>query len=166
MKYYELTDHFQVAADADRTWAFFSSALNLKLITPAWLNFTVHTPEPIDMRRDTLLDYTIRWMGLPVRWRTLVTDWSPPRSFSDLQIRGPYALWLHQHDFEPGGDGAGTLCRDRVIYAIPFGPLGTLAHAVAVRRQLLDIFRYRRKVIAEQLGWVRAVQDDVEIRRL
>ena len=165
--YYELTDRFEVAADLARTWKFFSSAENLPLITPPWLAFTVRTPGPISLRLDSVLDYTIRWMGVPVRWRTKIIDWSPPRQFIDLQVRGPYALWHHQHAFEPaGGDGGGVACTDRVIYRMPVPVFGRAVHAAVVRRQLLDIFRFRRRVIGEHLGWVRAIQPDVEIKPL
>ncbi len=41
---------------------------------------------------------------------------------------------------------------DRVEYALPFGPLGRLAHGLAVRRQLEEIFAYRQKTIAEIFG--------------
>jgi ligand-binding SRPBCC domain-containing protein len=164
MRYYELTDHFHVGADAEKTWAFFSSAENLATITPPWLNFTVQTKLPIEMRQDTLLDYTIRWSGVPVRWRTIITDWRPPHFFSDLQIRGPYAQWYHQHFFEP--TAGGTDCRDRVIYALPFGPLGSITHALMVRRQLLEIFRFRRDVIGQHLGGIKPMQGDVSITRL
>jgi ligand-binding SRPBCC domain-containing protein len=162
--YYELTDHFQVAAPVTRTWEFFSSADNLRLITPPWLRFQLRTPAPATVARDSMLDYTIRWLGVPGRWRTKIIDFSPPRQFTDLQVRGPYALWLHQHTFTE--TPAGVECRDRVIYRLPVPVLGRVVHAAVVRRQLLDIFRFRRKVIAEHLGWVRAVQQDVEIRAL
>ena len=163
--YYELTDHFEVNADAAKSWAFFADASNLPKITPTWLNFTVDTPGTIEIGQDSLIDYTIRWMGIPVKWRTRIIDWSPPRQFIDLQIRGPYALWHHQHTFEPSASG-GTVCRDRVIYRLPFGPLGRVGHPLVVRRQLLDIFSFRRKVIADQLGGLHAVQQEVTIRRL
>jgi ligand-binding SRPBCC domain-containing protein len=88
--YYELTDHFIVAASLENTWAFFSRAENLPRITPPWLRFTNQTPEPIHIRLDSTLDYTIRWAGIPIRWRTRIIDWTPPTQFIDLQIRGPY----------------------------------------------------------------------------
>ena len=161
--YYELTDRFVVASDAQRTWDFFSRAENLPAITPPWLAFTIRTPGPVEIGQDSLLDYTIRWMGVPVRWRTKIIDWSPPRQFIDLQIRGPYALWHHQHTFREADGGGGIECADRVIYKLPLGPGGRLVHAAVVRRQLLDIFRFRRRVIAGRLGWVRAVQNEVQI---
>ena len=162
--YYELTDAFEVAADIDKTWSFFSTAENLPKITPAWLNFTVTTPGLITIENDTVLDYTIHWMGIPFHWRTRIIDFFPKRQFIDLQIKGPYALWHHQHAFEPSA--AGVICRDRVIYKLPGCGVQRIAHALLVRKQLLAIFAHRRKVIAEHLGWVRALQADVIIETL
>lgn len=159
---YELTDRFEVASDLDRTWAFFSEPGNLPRITPPWLSFQLVMPEPSRIGQDATLDYTIRWLGIPVKWRTLILDWQPKRRFIDLQVRGPYALWHHEHTFTPSGTG--VTCADRVFYRIPGWLVGRAIHALAVRRQLLGIFRYRRKLIGQELGWVRALQADVEVR--
>lgn len=161
---YELTDQFIVPASSEETWAFFSAAENLPRITPPWLAFAIQTPASVVIESDTLLDYTIKWLGVPVRWRTRIIDFTPPRQFIDLQLRGPYLLWHHQHTFSPVAEG--VLCRDRVIYRLPFGWLGRLTHTLVVRRQLRAIFRYRRRVIAQELGWVRAVQRDIQIRAI
>jgi hypothetical protein len=53
-----------------------------------------------------------------------------------------------------------------VIYRLPVPLVGRVVHAWLVREQLLEIFRYRRKIIGQHLGWLRAVQADVEIRRV
>lgn len=161
---YELTDHFEVSADLDRTWDFFSNAANLPLITPPWLKFTIAMPSLPQIQQDTILDYTIRWAGLPIHWKTRIIDFTPKRQFIDLQIRGPYILWHHQHTFEPSP--AGVVCFDRVIYQLPLPGFRRLVHAAIVRKQLLEIFRFRREVIGKQLGWVRALQDDVKIAAL
>ncbi|MBC8107301.1 MAG: SRPBCC family protein [Anaerolineae bacterium] len=163
--YYELTDRFEVPSSLEQTWAFFSDATNLPRITPPWLNFSVSTNSATEIKLDSILDYTIRWKGLPIHWRTRIIDYSPPRQFIDLQIRGPYALWHHQHTFESDATG-GVICADRVIYKIPLGPIGRMMHALTVRNQLLDIFRFRRRVIGESLSGLRALQDDVRIQVL
>jgi ligand-binding SRPBCC domain-containing protein len=59
-----------------------------------------------------------------------------------------------------------VICRDRVIYKLPVAPIAPLVHALVVKRQLTEIFRFRRKVIARELGWMRAIQEDVRIERL
>ena len=151
---YQLTDHFVVSADLDRTWGFFGDAANLPRITPPWMRFSIRTPGPIEIGPDSVIDYTIRWMGLPIRWRTRIIDWSPQRQFIDLQVRGPYALWHHQHTFTPTADG--VACTDRVTYKLPGPIVGRIMHAAMVRRQLLEIFRFRREVIGKELGSLRA----------
>jgi ligand-binding SRPBCC domain-containing protein len=164
--YYQLCDAFEVSADLRHCWDFFGRAENLPLITPPWLKFTIAMSSPLPQIGDgTVLDYTIRWFGVRVKWRTKIIDWIPPRQFIDLQIRGPYELWHHQHTFESTESG-GVICRDRVIYKLPLPGVRRVVHAVAVRRQLLEIFRFRRKVIAEHLGWIRALQQDVTITRV
>jgi ligand-binding SRPBCC domain-containing protein len=162
--YFELSDHFIVAAPLSKTWEFFSSAANLPRITPPWMKFRIETPSPIQMRADLLLDYTIRWMGMPIKWRTRIIDWTPMRQFVDLQLRGPYAMWHHQHRFVENREG--TECFDRVIYRLPGGPIGSLFHPILIRRQLIDIFRYRRNAIGECLEGIRPQQDDPRIVRL
>jgi ligand-binding SRPBCC domain-containing protein len=42
--------------------------------------------------------------------------------------------------------------RDSVRYALPFGPLGALAHAVMVRRDLDRIFAFREAAVRQQFG--------------
>jgi ligand-binding SRPBCC domain-containing protein len=125
----------------EQVFDFFSDARNLEEITPAWLHFRVLTPDPLEMKVGARIRYRLRIAGLPVRWETCITHWEPRRSFVDRQERGPYRVWDHTHTFEPIGDG--VLMGDTVRYALPFGPLGRLAHALWVRGALARIFDYR-----------------------
>jgi ligand-binding SRPBCC domain-containing protein len=45
----------------------------------------------------------------------------------------------------------GTLISDDVEYGVPFGPLGAVANAVFVRRQMEATFAYRQKRLEEIL---------------
>lgn len=128
------------------TFSVFENPYNLARITPPWLNFTIETQD-LEMRRGALIDYKLRWMGLPMRWRTLITEYERPFLFVDEMLNGPYSLWRHRHTFRETADG--TEVGDRVEYAIPFGPVGRLAHALAVRRQVEEIFAYRQKALQE-----------------
>lgn len=132
-------------------FAFYGDARNLERITPPWLGFKVTTPGPIEMGAGTLIEYRLRLHRVPVRWRTRIEAWEPPRRFVDVQVKGPYSLWEHTHEFEEDGPGA-TVIRDRVRYAIPFGPLGEIAERALVRRDLRRIFDYRRDAVARELA--------------
>ena len=128
-------------------FAFFADAHNLERLTPPFLRFEILTPAPIPMRPGTLIDYRLSLFGVPFRWRTEIEAFEPGVRFVDVQLRGPYRRWHHTHTFAdaPGG----TLVGDRVEYALPLGPLGEVARALLVRRQLDAIFEYRRRVIGE-----------------
>jgi len=130
---------------------FFADARNLEAITPPLLRFRVVTPEPIEMRVGTLIQYRLRLRGVPVSWLTSIQAWEPPHRFVDVQLRGPYALWHHTHDLHDDGEG-GTVMRDTVRYAIGFGPLGELANRLLVARDLDAIFTFRHEAVAEHFA--------------
>ena len=132
----------------DEVFQFFSDARNLEIITPAWLNFQILTPGPIEIAPGSLLDYRLKWHGLPIAWQTKIVGWNPPRSFVDVQLRGPYKLWHHTHSF--AAVEGGTKMVDTVNYELPLGFLGDIAYRLGVRRDLERVFDYRMKVIAER----------------
>jgi len=144
---HELKTTTTLSMPIDEVFAFFSEAGNLERVTPPELGFQIDTPLPIEMGKGTLIEYTLRLFGFPIRWRTLISEWNPPHGFVDEQLKGPYRFWHHTHTFRE--DDGGTVIGDEVRYALPFGPLGRVAHGLYVRRDLERIFEYRSEVIAQ-----------------
>lgn len=139
-----------VNAPVGPTFQFFADAANLEAITPPFLNFSIRTPLPIEMKVGALIEYDLKLHGLPVRWLTRIERWEPGRAFVDRQLRGPYAKWVHLHTFEPK-DG-GTLLKDEVAYVVPLDPLSRPVRAWFVEPTIARIFAHRREVIARLLG--------------
>ena len=140
------TDSLELPLPREKVFAFFSDAHNLELITPSELNFRILTPGPIVLETGALIEYRLRLFGVPFRWVTRIADWNPPERFVDEQLRGPYALWVHTHTFEP--TASGTVIRDHVRYRLPVSPLGDVAYPL-VRAQVGRIFEHRRRVVRE-----------------
>jgi ligand-binding SRPBCC domain-containing protein len=128
----------------------FENPYNLAIITPPWLNFLVTSKEKVTMAPGAVIDYRFRWMGVPMHWRTRISRYSPPRLFVDEALKSPYVFWRHLHTFE--AVEGGTLVRDQVDYALPLGPIGRLAHWVAVRRNLIAIFTFRQRALDRHWG--------------
>jgi ligand-binding SRPBCC domain-containing protein len=147
---HELFVEQRLARPPDEVFPFFSDPANLEQITPTFLRFRVRGTTTAQIGSGTLINYTLRLHGVPLRWQSRIESWAPPRAFVDTQTRGPYALWHHTHEFEP--DGGGTIIRDRVRYRLPFGALGDAIAGSLVRRDLEAIFDFRRQRIRELLG--------------
>ncbi len=151
MHIYTLEQEQLIPLSRAETFKFFCDAFNLERLTPPFLKFHITTPRPIEMADGAIIDYELKLYGIKFRWRTLIESWRPEEFFIDRQLKGPYALWHHTHTFEEVAPNR-TLMRDQVLYEMPFGFLGRLAHWLFVRRSLKTIFDYRAKVTAELLG--------------
>ncbi|HEY5430776.1 MAG TPA: SRPBCC family protein [Solirubrobacteraceae bacterium] len=147
---HRLQRHQRLDHPLDTVFEFFVRAHNLERLTPPWLRFALVTPDPIEMRVGTRIEYRLHVHRVPFRWVSRIEEWDPGRSFVDRQLRGPYALWHHRHVFERDGDG--TIVRDEVHYAMPLGRVGELAHPLLVRRDVRRIFDYRQAAVVHALA--------------
>jgi ligand-binding SRPBCC domain-containing protein len=128
----------------EETFAFFRDPRNLSSLMPDWLNFTLAGPsDKLAVFEGAEFDYTIRWFGLRLKWRSRIVDYRPPEQFADIQLVGPYRFWRHLHTFAPAPEG--TLLGEEVVYRIPVE--AALAERL-INRQLEEIFTYRAARIA------------------
>jgi ligand-binding SRPBCC domain-containing protein len=141
-----------VPLSRDQVFEFFSTPHNLEAITPPWLKFRiVHESAP---RPGEGVEYTYKLLmrGIPMKWRSRLTEWVPGERFVDIQLQGPYAEWHHTHTFEDAEGG--TLIRDHVSYRLPLGWLGLFFGGRFVAADVRRIFDYRKRRTAELLAEV------------
>jgi ligand-binding SRPBCC domain-containing protein len=150
MHIYTLDCEMIVQKDLASVFKVFENPHNLSEITPSWLSFQVLSGEPVKMGKGTRIEYNIRWLGFPLYWRTLITEYCPPYLFIDEQEKGPYRLWRHYHFFDSTEEG--TKVHDHVQYALPYGSLGRLTHAALVRDQLRGILNYRQQQLKKLIN--------------
>ena len=133
----------------ETVFEFFRRAENLEAITPPRLRFRILSAPPISIRQGTVIDYDLRLFGWRFGWTSLITSWNPPYAFTDEQVKGPYAEWVHHHRFAPRAGG--TVVSDEVHYRLPLAPLSLLALPV-VKLQLKQIFAFRERAIRKLLA--------------
>jgi len=151
MKLYNFESKQTINCSIETVFSFFSSPENLKVLIPPRLGFKILTPSPINMGKGCLIDYLIYFMGIPVHWCSIITDYDPPYMFIDQQIKGPYTLWHHKHTFREIKNGVEI--RDRVVYSIPVGWMGRLLHKYWIKK-ILKIFFHTGEILLPAFLWM------------
>ena len=151
MKCFSLERTQFLPVSLESAWEFFSSPLNLPSITPPWLNLKVRGEVPDRMVPGMVIYYRVKpLLGIPVTWISEITQLNPPHGFVDEQRVGPYRFWHHRHLFRPLRGGIEMI--DQVTYSLKYGPVGTLVHAVFVRKRLKEIFDFRQAALERRFG--------------
>ena len=94
--------------------------------------------------------------GIPWTMTSRVTALDSPRSFTDEQVKGPFASFRHVHIFEPVTDeglvgGVATRMTDQVTFSAPLGPLGGLAERTFLQRHMRQLFMMRNQFLQSAL---------------
>ena len=147
-KIYTFSKEQLVPSDLDTVFEFFSRPENLEKITPSSMGFNIITPSPIEMKEGTIIDYTVKIMGVPMRWRTMITSYKKNEFFVDEQLKGPYSFWHHKHSFKEV-DG-GVLIIDEITYALPIQAFRKIVHPILIKPQLDQIFNFRFQIIKDK----------------
>ena len=145
---YRLERRVHIPATIDQVFAFFKNPLNLGVLTPPWLGFSILESTDGEVRVGTEISYQLLLHGIPLRWKSRITEYREGELFADEQLSGPYRRWYHRHRFLPVAGGVEMI--DVVDYEMPLGWLGRIAHAAFVRRQLGTIFDYRTQAINQR----------------
>ena len=112
------------------------------------MGFNIITPKPITMKEGAIIDYIVKIMGFPTRWRTMITSYKKNEMFIDEQLKGPYSYWHHKHSFEEVNGKVKMI--DEIHYALPIQILRELVHPLIIKPQLKKIFSFRFKVIEKK----------------
>src|SRR5262245_60863308 len=149
-------------------FAFLTDPRHLPAVNPPATALRWLAAPPPALAAGAVLDFSVRAFLVRTRWRVLIREFDPPYRFVDVQLRGPFRRWEHLHrcvegpaeldlagasaeaHSQPGDAGPpGTWIVDRVTYGLSFGPVGRLAHAALVRRQIAGAFDYRERRLRE-----------------
>lgn len=85
-----------------------------------------------------------------LRWELEHRDYQRGRSFTDVQISGPFKYWKHVHRMIP--EGPGCRLEDAIEYELPLGILGRLAGRLFVQPKLRRLFDYRHEVTRQAVA--------------
>jgi ligand-binding SRPBCC domain-containing protein len=102
------------------------------------------------MKDGAIIDYTVKILGVPVRWRTMITSYKKNEYFVDEQLKGPYSYWHHKHTFKEVEGG--VLIADEITYALPIQAFRKIVHPLIIKPQLKQIFDFRFQIIKDKFN--------------
>ena len=158
MAFYQLHREQIIPSTIDKVWEFISSPANLKIITPDYMGFDIITPDlNKKMYPGMIISYKVSpLLGIKMTWVTEITHIVEKEYFIDEQRIGPYAIWHHEHKIELCDQG--VMMSDIVSYKPPFWFLGVIANRIFIRRQLNEIFDYRKSALEKIFGKYKITQ--------
>lgn len=106
-----------VDAPIQEVSAFFSDPVNLAALTPSGMNMQFFGTPPKQLSPGEQFSMQVRPGPLPLKWTVEVQSIRPPYGFVDVQLRGPYACWYHEHRFSALGSKK-TQVSDIVLYRV------------------------------------------------
>lgn len=143
----------KIPVSLETAWDFFSSPANLSKITPKYMGFVTTSQQLISQKMypGQIFTYKVSpLMGFKIDWMTEITHVVDNQYFVDEQRFGPFAMWHHQHHFKE--IKGGVEMTDIVDYVLPFGPLGSIANALFVKKQFDEMFQYRFIAVEQIFG--------------
>lgn len=146
----------EIDASARRVFAWHQTPGALQALIPPWERVTVEQPPP-SLGDGAIAVLVMRAGPIKLRWvarhRDFVDRGEEGGEFTDEQVSGPFASWVHRHLVRAIGPGRCVL-EDRIEYAMPLGRLGELLAGWHVRRKLARMFEYRHTAtIAAVKAW-------------
>jgi ligand-binding SRPBCC domain-containing protein len=134
----------RIAAPVGRVFAWHEGADALPSMLPPWQAVgVVRGGGSVKPGAEVLLRLGV-W-PLEIDWLARHGDYEKDRLFTDYQVYGPFAHWLHRHRFEPTADGA-TILTDDIEYELQGGPLGDLLGHAPAEAEFRRMFKFRHAV--------------------
>lgn len=130
---------FEVRAPLAKVAEFHNRAASMVAITPPPIVVRIHRSQVI-LEEGGEMDFTM-WLGpLPLRWLARIENVST-NGFTDRQLHGPFAEWVHRHTFIPMDDQT-TVVIDEITMRLNTHPVWWLV-GMGLRAGLPVLFAYR-----------------------
>ena len=134
----------RVPASAEAVFDWHEAPGAFERLTPPWERVRVLRHEG-GIRSGARVSLLVGPGPLSLRWELEHRDYRHGRSFTDVQLSGPFRSWTHVHRMIPEGSDECVL-EDAIEYELPLGVIGRLFGRPLVERKLKRLFAFRHDV--------------------
>jgi len=137
----------EIGASARAVFAWHQSPDALRSLIPPWERVEVERA-PASLAEGQTAVLALRVGPVKLRWvarhRDFIDRGEEGGEFTDEQVSGPFASWVHRH-LVRATEADRCVLEDRIEYTLPGGRLGDLVAGWHVRRKLARMFEYRHQ---------------------
>ncbi|MCU0707635.1 MAG: TIGR01777 family oxidoreductase [Pirellula sp.] len=138
----------QFSHSRDAVFRYHENPGAIDRLIPPWENVRIaQRSDSLEVGSEVELVQSI--FGIRKSWLARHTELDPGHHFTDVMVHGPFARWIHRHEFESVGEDACELS-DRIEYQLPLAPFSAIADAW-VRTKLNAMFAFRHRITADDL---------------
>jgi uncharacterized protein len=142
-------------ASAGELFSWHRSPGALERLTPPWE--TVMVTEQAPLGEGSRTAFYIKAGPFKIRWVAKHTDYQENVRFTDIQVKGPFSFWRHEHRFMPESDTTSVL-EDSIEYRLKFHVLSRVFIGEFIRKKLEKMFDYRHRVTLADIERRKAVR--------
>ena len=128
----------------EEVFAFFDRPRNVKRVTPESIAVSLES-HPDDLRPGTIFAYRLKRWPLDLEWDVVVSEYSPPKGFTNVKARGFFPRWAHRHSIVP--EEAGTTLRISLEYEVPPGLYHSLSNSYVIRDAMAELVREQMRAV-------------------
>lgn len=134
----------ELNASPEKVFQWHESQNALASLTPPWTNVEiVQPPESLEVGTKVILN--IKFGPFKIKWVARHTEYVAGKKFVDIQEKGPFKKWTHEHRMEPI-QGGGCRLTDEINWLLPGGEWMSQLLTPFVNHQLKKMFAYRHQV--------------------
>ncbi len=152
----------ELPVSAEEAFAWHERPGALDRLIPPWESVTV-VDRGNGINNDSVVKIAAKLGPIKLPWHASHHDYDAGKQFCDTQIRGPFAVWEHEHKFVTDADGNGRL-EDNVEYKVPGGAIGSLLGGAMIRSKLTRMFNYRHNTTVADLAAHSKFQDATRMK--
>ncbi|MBP2648048.1 MAG: Cell division inhibitor [Gemmatimonadetes bacterium] len=140
----------RIERPVDEVWQWHTRPGAFERLTPPWEDVRI-LERTGGLENGARVVLEVRLGPVPMRWVAVHRDVVQGRRFVDVQVSGPFARWMHEHDMTPDGAGV-TVIRDCITCVPPLGAAGAAFATRMLRARLDRMLLYRHTTLAADLA--------------
>ena len=130
-----------VEAPVEELFAWHQCPHAFERLTPPWEKIEVLEKQGGITDGSRLVLRMKQWFW-PIRWVVVHSGFIEGKLFRDTQVEGPFAKWIHSHQFQPITEKTSQLT-DQVEYQAPLGAFGDIVAGGFIASKLKRTFNFR-----------------------